>query len=317
MMRIVILDAQTVTNGDVSLEPIQECGELVIFPNTAYEDIADRIADADAVLCNKSVLDSHSLRKAKRLRYIGLFATGYNNIDTVYAREHGITVCNAGGYSSNAVAQHTFALILEHFNRVGEYGRFVKDGNWINSATFSPFVFPTDELSGKTIGLIGYGAIAKAVAKIALAFDMRVLVHTRTPQEDSTVTFLPLEEMLPQVDVLSVHCPLNEQTRGLLNAEKFALCKKGVYLVNTSRGPIVDETALQAALENGTVCAAGLDVLQIEPMQKDCSLNTLENCTITPHIAWAPVTTRKRLVGIVVDNLKNFLNGTPTHVVNG
>ena len=315
-MRIVILDAQTVTNGDVSLEPIRECGELVVFPNTAYEDIADRIADADAVLCNKSVLDSHSLRKAKHLRYIGLFATGYNNIDTTYASEHGITVCNAGGYSSNAVAQHTFALILEHFNRVGEYSRFVKDGNWMNSATFSPFVFPTDELSGKTIGLIGYGAIAKAVAKIALAFDMRVLVHTRTPQVDSTVTFLPLDEMLSQVDVLSVHCPLNDQTRGLLNAEKFALCKKGVFLVNTSRGPIVDEPALQVALTDGSVCAAALDVLQVEPMQKGCELNNLPNCMITPHIAWAPVATRERLVGIVVDNIKNFLNGTPTHVVN-
>lgn len=316
-MHIVILDAQTVTNGDVSLEPIKEFGELTIYPLTAYEEIADRLVDADAVLCNKSLLNSYTLRKAKKLRYIGLFATGYNNIDLAYTREKGITVCNAGSYSTQAVAQHTFALILEHFNHVGAYNDFVQAGNWVNSTTFSPFVFPTDELCDKTIGLIGYGSIGKAVARIAQAFGMRVLVYTRTPQEDSSVTFLPLEEMLPQADVLSIHCPLNDQTRGMIDANALALCKKGAFLVNTARGPVVDETALREALLSGHIGGAGLDVLQVEPMESGCPLLNLPGCMITPHVAWAPVTTRLRLMNIVTDNLRCFLNGTPKHVVNG
>lgn len=316
-MHIVVLDAQTVTNGDVSLEPIKEFGELTVYPLTAYEEIADRIADADAVFCNKSLLDSYTLRKAEKLRYIGLFATGYNNIDLAYTREKGITVCNAGSYSTQAVAQHTFALILEHFNRVGAYNDFVQAGNWVNSTTFSPFVFPTDELCDKTIGLIGYGSIGKAVARIAQAFGMRVLVHTRTPQEDGTVTFLSLEEMLPQVDVLSIHCPLNDRTRGMINADALSRCKKGAFLVNTSRGPVVDEKALRAALKSGHIGGAGLDVLQVEPMESGCPLLNMPNCMITPHVAWAPVTTRLRLMNIVTDNLRCFLNGAPKNVVNG
>ena len=316
-MHIVILDAQTITKGDISLDGLRRFGELTVYPLTTYEEIADRVADADAVLCNKTRLDSYTLRKATHLRYIGLFATGYNNIDIDYARAHGITVCNAGSYSTAAVAQHTFGFILAHYSRIGEYNTFVQGGNWLNSPTFSPFVYDTDELCGKTIGLIGYGSIGQAVACMALAFGMRVLVCTRTVKSDAQVTFLPLEQLLPQADIVSVHCPLTPQTQGLLNADTLRLCKAGAFLINTARGAVVDQQALREALEQGRLGGAGIDVLDTEPMEPDCPLLGAPNCLITPHVAWAPLTTRRRLMGIVEDNLHQFLNGTPMNVVNG
>lgn len=316
-MHIVILDAQTVTQGDVSLDGLREFGEMTVYPLTAYEEIADRLVDADAVLCNKSQLNGYTLRKASRLRYIGLFATGYNNVDIDYARTHGITVCNAGSYSTDAVAQHTFGMILEHYSRVGDYDAFVQKGGWNNSSTFSPFVYATDELCGKTIGLIGYGHISQAVARIAKAFGMRVLVYTRTPKTDEDVTFLTLEEMLSRADIVSVHCPLNTETYRLLNADTLRLCKSGAFLVNTARGAVLDELALREALEDGRLSGAGIDVLETEPMPADCPLLGVPNCIITPHVGWAPLATRHRLLGIVENNIRQFLNGTPVNVVSG
>lgn len=316
-MHIVVLDAQTVTQGDVSLEGLREFGTLMVYPLTAYEEIADRVADADAVLCNKTLLNAYTLRKASQLRYIGLFATGYNNVDIDYARANGITVCNAGSYSTDAVAQHTFGMILEHYSRVGEYNAFVQKGGWRDSSTFSPFVYATDELCGKTIGLIGYGHIGRAVARIARAFGMHILVYTRTPKEERGVTFLPLEEMLPQADIVSIHCPLNADTYRLLDAKTLQLCKPGAFLVNTARGAVLDEWALRAALDEGRLSGAGIDVLETEPMPADCPLLNAPHCIITPHIGWAPLTTRYRLLGIVENNIRQFLNGTPVNVVSG
>ena len=262
-------------------------------------------------------MNGYTLRKAARLRYIGLFATGYNNVDIDYARTHGITVCNAGSYSTDAVAQHTFGMILEHYSRVGDYDAFVQKGGWNNSSTFSPFVYATDELCDKTIGLIGYGHIGQAVARIAKAFGMRVLVYTRTPKTDEDVTFLTLEEMLPRADIVSVHCPLNTETHRLLNVDTLRLCKSGAFLVNTARGAVLDELALREALEDGRLSGAGIDVLETEPMPADCPLLGAPNCIITPHVGWAPLATRHRLLGIVENNIRQFLNGTPVNVVSG
>lgn len=314
-MRIVIPDADTLTRGDLSLKPLEECGELVVYPHTAYDELPQRLKEADAVLCNKAVMDAHSLRLASRLRYIGLFATGYNNVDLAYTAAHGITVCNAGSYSTEAVAQHVWALILAHYSRVGEYDAFVRQGGWIHSSTFSPFVYATDELCGKTIGLIGYGHIGRAVARIAQAFGLSVLVYTRTPGTDAAVTFVTLAELLSRSDIVSLHCPLTPATRGLIGEDTLKLCKPGAFLVNTSRGAVVDEQALRAALDSGRLSGAALDVLESEPMAEDCPLRGVQNCILTPHIAWAPLATRQRLLDIVKDNLQQYLRGTPVHVV--
>ena len=316
-MHIVIPDADTVTRGDLPLDGLRELGELTVYPHTAPEELPQRLAEADAILCNKTKMNADTLRLAERVRFIGLFATGYDNVDLAYTAARGITVCNAGSYSTEAVAQHVWALILDRYSHVAEYDRFVHDGGWVNSTTFSPFVFAADELCGKTIGLIGYGHIGRAVARIARAFGLTVLVHTRTPGTDPDVTFVSLSRLLAQADILSLHCPLTPQTRGLLDDAAFALCKRGALLINTARGPIVDEAALCRALESGQLSGAAVDVLETEPMSADCPLLHAPNCVITPHVAWAPLTTRQRLLGIVTDNLRQFLRGTPVNVVQG
>ncbi len=314
-MKIVILDAQTVTKGDLSLSPLDKFGEVTVYNLTPPELIAERVKDADIILCNKPILCEDNLKDAKSLKYIGLFATGYNNIDTEYTERAGITVCNAGSYSTASVAQQTFGFILDHYSRIADYDRFVKGGGWLKSETFSPFVFSTAELAGKTIGLVGYGKIGKQVARIANAFDMNVLVYKRTPTEDSTVEFVDFDELLCRSDVISVHCPLNEQSDKLFNAESFAKCKNGAYFVNTARGGVVDEQALFDALESGKLSGAGIDVLTVEPMSETCVLRNAKSITFSPHIAWAPLETRERLMGIVCDNIESFINGNPKNVV--
>lgn len=314
-MKIVLTDAQTVTQGDLSLKPLEEFGEVEVNLLTPYEKIADTVSDADAIICNKTELNAETLRKASHLKYIGLFATGYNNIDTEYCKSKGITVCNAGSYSTDAVCQHTFALILECMNRVGDYSRFVADGNWKNSKTFSPFAFPLSEISGKTLGIVGYGTIGKAVAKVAKAFNMKVLANKRNPDSDD-VDFVSFDTLLKESDIVTLHCPLNESSYKLFDKTAFSKMKDGAVFINTARGAIVDEGALCEALKNGKLAYAGIDVLEKEPMAKDCKLCEIENCIITPHVAWAPMETRERLMGIVCDNIRNFLNGKPTNVVN-
>lgn len=315
-MKIVLTDAQTVTQGDLSLEPLKEFGEVVVNQLTDYENIAETIKDADAVICNKTLLNKETLRLAKNLKYIGLFATGYNNIDTEYCKEVGITVCNAGSYSTDAVCQHTFAMILECFSRVGDYNSFVQNGGWKNSPTFSPFVYPTFELSGKTIGIVGYGSIGKAVGKVAKAFNMNVLAYRRTPVEDDTAKIVDLDTLLKESDIVTVHCPLNKASEKMFNKEAFSKMKEGTIFINTARGGVIVEEDLVNALESGKLSFAGIDVLETEPMAHDCKLLNAKNCILTPHIAWAPMETRERLMGIVCDNIRNFLNGTLTNVVN-
>lgn len=314
-MRIVILDADTVVSEGVSLDVLNQLGDVTAYGLTSKEELPARIADADMVLCNKAAMTAEVMAAAPHLKYIGLFATGYNNVDLAYAAAHHITVCNVPGYSTDAVAQHTFALILALTNRVGEYNRTVEQGDWINSATFSYFPFPLTELSGKTIGIVGYGAIGRQVANVAKAFRMSVLVYTRRPCGDDTVEQVPFDELISRSDIVTLHCPLNEQSQGMMNADAFARMKKGAIFINTARGPLVDEAALREALDNGHLLGAGLDVLCEEPMNPACPLYQAPRCLITPHIAWASVETRVRLIDIVANNVRAFLDGHPINTV--
>ncbi len=315
-LKIVIADADTVFDKDIHPDIFSQFGELEVWGLSTHEEIKERIADADIVLCNKTVINKEVIDCGKRLKYIGLFATGFNNIDIKYAREKGITVCNAPGYSTESVAQHTIAFILALLDRVGEYNQTVLEGDWIKSRTFSYFPLPLSELCGKTIGIVGYGAIGRRVGDIARAFGMKVLVHNRSRVNDASVEQVPFMELLCRSDVVSMHCPLNEDSKGIMNKEAFAAMKQGAVFVNTARGALVDENALKVALESGHLLGAGVDVLCVEPMTPDCPLFGVKNCLITPHIAWAGVETRRRLMGIVADNIHNFITGAPKNVVN-
>ena len=315
-MKIVITDADTVFDSNVKADIFEKFGELVVYPLTSEDELIDRIKDADMVLCNKTQIGKREMDAAKNLKYIGLFATGFNNIDTAYAKEKGITVCNAPGYSTEAVAQHAVALMLQALNRVGDYNKIVAEGDWRKSRAFALFPFPIYELCGKTLGIVGYGAIGKRVADVAKAFGMRVLVHNRSRVTDESVTQVPFDTLLKESDVVSLHCPLNEDSKNIMNADAFSKMKDGAVLVNTARGPLVDENALRDALLGGKLLAAGVDVLCTEPMREDCVLYGIENCYITPHIAWAGLETRTRLMGVVEDNINAFLSGAPKNVVS-
>ena len=314
-MKIVITDGATVTGGDLSFDLFKQFGEVVIYDLTAPEEIAERIKDADIVLCNKTPMTAEVMKDAKNLKYIGLFATGFNNVDLEYTKSHNITVCNVPSYSTEAVAQHTFALILELLCRVSDYNKTVKEGDWVKSRTFSYFPIPLFELSGKTIGLVGLGSIGTRVADIALAFGMKVIAYKRSKVTDERIEQVTFDELLKRSDIVSLHCPLNKDSENIMNSEAFAKMKDGAVFINTARGGMVDEMALRDALTSGKLLGAGLDVLRKEPMDKDCPLLNVENCIITPHIAWAGLETRKRLMGVVTSNIKAFIDGKPINTV--
>ena len=314
-MKIVILDADTVTSGDVSLERFADFGELKIYGLTDKTEVAERIKDAHIVITNKNQLNAENMKDAKNLKYIGLFATGYNNIDTEYTKANNIVVCNAPGYSTEAVAQHTVAFILAILDRVGEYNETVKQGDWIKSRTFSYFPLPLSELSKKTIGIVGYGSIGRRVGDIAKAFNMKVLVNNRSKVNDDTVSQFSFDKLLEKSDIVTLHCPLNKDSENIMNENSFNKMKDGAIFVNTARGGMVDENALRKALESGKLLGAGIDVLRHEPMDKDCPLYNAPNCYITPHIAWAGKETRLRLLDIVYNNISAFLAGKPENTV--
>ncbi len=316
MIDILWPDAATVTQGDLDISGLDALGRLHIYDRTTPEELPRRLEGMDAVVCNKTVFSADLLQSMPRLRYIGLFATGYNNIDIAAAKACGVTVCNAGEYSTAAVAQQVFALILAHTNRVAEYHAFVDQGGWVNSKTFSPFVFPLAELQHKVLGIVGYGSIGRQVARLAKAFDMQVLVHTRTPKEDADVSFVSLPQLLTQSDFITFHCPLTSQTQNMVDAKELAMLKPTAFLVNTARGGIVNEQALADALNQGVLAGAGVDVLETEPMAAHCPLLGAKNLLLTPHVAWAPIETRRRVLGVVEANLRAFLDGHPQNVVN-
>ncbi len=305
-MNICILDGYGANPGDLDWAPIAALGNLKVWDATPPEKVQERMAGAEIVITNKTVLRGDVIAAAKELRYIGLLSTGYNVVDLDAARARGIPVCNVPAYSTEAVAQHTFALLLEITNHVGHHTAAVqRDGRWVTSPSFCFWDAPLMELKDKTLGIIGYGRIGQAVADIARAFGMRVLATARHLHPG----LVPLETLLTQSDVISLHCPLFAENRGLINAQTIARMKDGVILLNTARGPLIDEQALKAALESGKVAAAGLDVIDQEPMPADSPLLGLDRCIITPHIAWAPRETRERLLGIVAENIRCFQAG--------
>lgn len=313
---IVITDADTVFDRLVSPARFEAYGHVLTCRLEDEADVCEKLASADVVLCNKTRFDAALFAKAPRLGYVGLFATGYNNVDLAEATRRGVVVCNAPGYSTEAVAQHTFALLLALTDRAHTYNETVQQGDWIKSRTFSYFPLPHMELYGKTMGIVGFGAIGRRVCDIALAFGMRVVVHNRSRVTDARVTQVPLETLLETSDVVSLHCPLNGDSADMMNTLAFARMKDGAFFLNTARGGLVDERALAAALLSGKLAGAGIDVLREEPMKPSCPLIGIENCILTPHVSWAGPETRARLMDVVEDNLAAFLAGTPKNQVN-
>lgn len=309
-MKILITDSASLkSGGDLSTEVLEKYGEISEFDNIDRGTLLKEITDKDIIFCNKTVIDREVIDRAARLKFIGVFATGYNNIDTEYAKEKGIAVCNAGSYSTNAVAQQVIAYILIHYTQIPKYNEFVKDGGWKRSKIFSPLVFGTDEVAGKTLGIVGYGNIGKAVETAAKGLGMNVIVYTRTVRPNGSTRFVSFDELLANSDVITLHCPLNCESADMMNREAFAKCRDGAFFINTSRGGTVDEAALYDALCSGKLSGAAVDVLKEEPMAEDCVLSGAPNIIITPHTSWAPLATRKRLLGIACENLEAFLNG--------
>ncbi|MBR2719416.1 MAG: D-2-hydroxyacid dehydrogenase [Clostridia bacterium] len=312
-MKIVVLDGYAANPGDISWEQIAALGELEVHDYTAPQDTLSRIGDAEIVLTNKVLITREIIENAPNLKYIGVLATGFNIIDQQAARERGIPVCNVPTYATEAVAQFVFALLLEFCHHVGHHNAQVQKMRWTNNRDFCFWDYPLMELQGKTMGLVGLGRIGQATKKLAEAFGMKVLCCRSTPDAPGCV---PLETLLRESDIVSLHCPLTEKTRHIINAETIGMMKDGVIIINTGRGPLIDDAALRDALVSGKVYGAAVDVATVEPIPADNPLLGLDNCIITPHIAWATDGARQRLMDTVAENIRAFLAGTPVNVVN-
>ncbi len=318
-MNIVVLDGYAMNPGDLSWSEMEKLGELTVYDRTPKEFLLKRIGDAEIVLSNKVILSRDIIEKTPALKYIGVMATGYNVIDTTAATERGIVVTNVPAYSTDSVAQLVFAFILEFCHHVGEHNRTVQEGSWTASKDFSFWNYPLIELKNKTLGIIGYGTIGKAVARLAEAFGLHVRVFSRTVRhelETDKTKFVTLNEVLEQSDFLSLHCPLTEDTKGLINKDNILKMKTGAFLINTSRGPIVVEQEVADALNTGKLGGAAVDVVSVEPIIKENPLLGARNCIITPHFAWASFEARTRLMDTLVSNVRAFIQGNPVNVVN-
>lgn len=317
-MKIVVLDGYAANPNDLSWEDMQALGQLVVFDRTAPDQVLERSADADALLTNKVVLSAETLAKLPKLKYIGVLATGYNVVDTVAARRQGIVVTNIPAYSTDSVAQLTFAHILNITNSVAHYADQNRQGRWSASPDFVYWDTPLIELSGKTLGIVGLGNIGMKVATIARTFGMDVFAYTSKNSTDLPIGIqkTTLDGLLAVSDVLSLHCPLNEQTHHLINAQTLKKMKRGAILINTGRGPLVDEQAVADALNDGQLLAYGADVMTQEPPTADNPLLKCQNAYLTPHIAWATYEARQRLMLIATANLQAFIEGKPVNVVN-
>ena len=318
-MKTVVLDGYTLCPGNPGAFAALG-SEVTVYDRTRPEDTAARIGDAPIVLTNKTLVTRAVMEACPSLRYIGVLATGYNVVDVEAAGERGIVVTNVPDYSTQAVAQHTMALLLESMSRVGTYDAQVKQGRWCSSPDFCFFGEPMEELAGRTMGIVGFGHIGQAMARAAAGLGMQVLVHTPHPKPElagSGVRFAAMDELLRNSDVISLHCPLTEATRGLIGARTIAAMKDGVRVINTARGPLVDGTAMADALSCGKVACYMADVMETEPPRADDPLLTAPNTVLTPHVAWAPRQTRERLMAVAVGNVEAFLAGAPRNVVNG
>jgi len=319
-MKIVVLDGYALNPGDLAWQGFEKLGEVTVYDRTSYTDkqeIIERIGDAEAILTNKTPITADVLKACPQLTYIGVLATGYNVVDFAAAKEQGITVTNIPSYSTNAVAQATFALLLEVSNQVGHHNRSVHQGDWQTSKDFSYWQTPLMELAGKTIGLIGYGAIAQAVATIAHAFQLKVIYfnHRPKPAQADWAKQVSLAELYQEADIISLHVPQFPETEKMIDRTALAQMKSSAILINTARGGLIDEAAVAEALKTGQIAALAADVVSKEPIAADNPLLQTPNCYLTPHIAWAPVETRRRLMGIAVANLSGFKAGTPQNVV--
>jgi glycerate dehydrogenase len=315
-MKIVVLDGYTLNPGDLSWDELKGLGECVVHDRTVPDELMERTKGAQVLLTNKVVLDREAMEQLPELVYIGVLATGYNVVDIEAAGERGIVVTNVPAYSTDSVVQMTFALLLETVNAVGRHNEAVHAGEWSGSVDFSFHVSPLVELAGMTMGIVGYGAIGKAVAGVAEAFGMKILVHTRTPAEDDGIKYVDLDTVFAESDVVSLHCPLTTETEGLVNRDRLRRMKDTAVLINTSRGPVVDESALADALNTGEIAGAAIDVLSVEPPPEDNPLLGARNCIITPHIAWATLAARKRLMDTVVGNVNAWMEGRPENIVS-
>ena len=316
-MRLVILDGHTLNPGDLSWDELQKLAEVVYYPRSAPGEVAERLRDADAVLTNKVPLSAETFAACPKLRYVGVTATGYNIIDLETARAGQVTVTNVPGYSTHSVAQVVFALLLETTHHVGHHARRVAEGAWASSPDFSFADFPLIELAGQTMGVVGFGEIGQAVGRIAHAFGMKVIYHTRTKKDftEYPAQQVELAELFRTADVVSLHCPLTPQTKNLVAWPLLTTMKPSAVLINTARGPLLNEADVARALKEGVIAWAGIDVLSVEPPSADNPLLSAPHCFILPHVAWASVAARRRLMKEVTENLRAFIDGQPRNVI--
>ena len=313
-MKLTILDGHAVNPGDLPWDKFSDLADITVYERTPQELVINRIGDSDAILLNKVNITEEVFSTCQNLKYVGVLATGYNVVDIEAAKRHKVTVTNIPSYSTNSVAQHVFSLILNFTNQVELHNNSVHNGEWITCPDFCYWKSPLMELSGKTLGVFGYGMIGKKVTEIAKAFGMNVICCTRTAQDGvpKSVTF---EQLMQLSDIVTLHAPLTEKTKNIINKASLKLMKKSAYLINTARGGFVVEQELADCLNAGQIAGYAADVVSQEPINKDSPLLTAKNCVITPHIAWLPLESRKRLQNIAYDNLKNFINGTPTNYI--
>jgi glycerate dehydrogenase len=315
-MNIVVLDGFTANPGDCSWEPLKALGTCQIYDRSLPEEVLQRAQSADVLLTNKTPLSREILLQLPRLKCIGVLATGYNVVDIDASRERGIPVCNVPEYGTPNTAQAAIALLLELTNRTGHHAETVRAGRWSRSADFCYWDGTLTDLQGATLGIFGFGRIGEMVARIGSAFGMRILAHRRNAPEKSDFQHVGLEQLLRESDVVSLHCPLTEHTREVINAERLRLMKPSAFLINTARGALIHEADLAAALNAGVIAGAGLDVLSVEPPPPTNPLLSARNCIITPHIAWATPNARRRLLATTVENIQRWMEGQPQNVVN-
>ena len=319
-MKIVILDAFTSNPGDLSWDAIKEMGELTVYERTTPEEVLERCTGSEVIFTNKVILNSETIEQLPELKYIGVLATGTNVVDLNFAKERGICVTNIPGYSTDSVVQHVLALMLHFSSKVSVHNDAVQQGDWVNSIDFSFTLGTLNELSGKTLGIIGLGTIGRKLARVADAMGMKIVAAHQSSMDrlelPYEVEWLPVDEVFALADFLSLNCPLTPETEKVVNAEHLKKMKSSAIVINTGRGPLVDEQALADALNNGTIAGAGLDVLSTEPPAGDNPLLSAENCVITPHIAWASREARARLIAIAADNLTSFMAKKPKNTVN-
>lgn len=314
-MKITVLDGNALNPGDLSYKPLEEFGALFVYPRTEDKDVISRIADSDAIFLNKINITEEILSHCSNLKYIGVQATGYNVIDLAACKRHGVTVTNVPSYSTSGVAQLTFAFISEFACHTQLHSDSVMNGDWTRAKDFCYWKVPLIELEGKTLGIFGYGNIGRRVEKIANAYGMNVIVCTRTPNPQIKNP-VNIENLFKQSDFLTLHAPLTAETREIVNRKTLSLMKKSAYLINTARGLLVNEEDLKDALNNEKISGYAADVISEEPMKKDNPLLKAKNCILTPHIAWAAKETRQRLLNIVIENFKSYLNGKAQNVVS-